>query len=336
MSGNLEMGGNRVTGLADPSSAQDAATQASVNAAVSNAVLFGSTAAPDLFSLTGDGTTTAFTLEAETTTSLFAATSYLVSIDGVVQKPGDDFSISGVSGNVVITFSAAPPNGASIVVQALGFKVPVGDEQIPNGAITAAKLATDSVTTAKIQDAAVTSAKLASTVDFTGKTVTGLTNATVGLGNVSNVNTTNATNISSGTISSARFPLMATDSPFVFTPGAYGAVQANLCQIPRISVDDKGRINFAANDAWVGKRLIKSEVLTPALQAVQGLTGTNTVTETYVDILLPAGTTTTRTFTPLSANSTIKFKINYGVGYVGSNGSIGHYKLFLNGAEVRR
>lgn len=236
MSGNLAMAGNRVTGLADPASAQDAATQASVNAAIASAVQFGSTTPPDVYSFTGTGNTSEFILGPATASSIIENSAYLVSVDGVLQKPGDDFTISLAVANVQIQFSSAPPSGSSIVVQAIGYKVPIGDAQIPNGSITAVKLANDSVTTSKIQNGAITSAKLASSVDFTNKTVTGLTNATVGLGNVTNVNTTDASNITSGTISVDRLPLSGT-----------GNITISPRNVSSFNVDNKGRILNVSN-----------------------------------------------------------------------------------------
>jgi len=331
MSGNLAMAGNRVTGLANPVSAQDGATQASVNQAVANAVLFGSTTAPDLFSFTGDGTTTTFTLEAETPTSILGATSYLVSINGSVKKPGDDFTISGANGNIVVTFTTAPANNASIVIQALGFKVPVGDEQIPVGAISELKLGTDSVTNTKIKDGEVSSAKLASSIDFTGKTVTGLTNATVGLENVTNVDTTNASNISSGTLSVDRLDISGA------TAASYGNLSASTFSMPRFTVDTKGRVTAASTVPWVGRRLVNIVRQTPDCTTgkVSGLFTAagwlNLVPTTSTNIF--AGTGANFTYTPLVAGSLIKMKYIFHFSTYNAH-SIGHFRFRINGGEV--
>jgi hypothetical protein len=326
MSGNLAMGGNRVTGLADPASNQDAATRSFVNAQVNNAVKFGSTTPPDVYSFTGDGSTTFFNLVGENEGSLTTASAWLVSLNGVVQRPTTDYTISVVSGQVRVTFTAAPPNGVVVVVSCLGFKVPVGAAQLDAGSITEDKIAS----------LAVTAGKLANTLDFTGKTVTNINKTAVGLGNVQNLDQTNASNITSGTLSSNRFPLMANESPFLFTPGVYGSCQASVCEIPRISVDDKGRVNSIQAVPWVGKRLINMAVITPSLSIVHGLTN-NVLTETYVDILLQSSATppTTRSYTPLAQNSLIRFTVNFSVGYVGGS-AIGNYKWQFQGNEYKK
>jgi hypothetical protein len=326
MTGNLAMSGNRVTGLADPASNQDAATRSFVNAQINNAVKFSSTTPPDVYSFTGDGTTTFFVLTGETESSLTTASAWLVSLDGLVQRPTTDYTISVVSGQVRVTFTAAPPNGVVVVVSCLGFKVTVGAAQLDAGSITEDKIA----------NLAVTAGKLANTLDFTGKTVTNINKTAVGLGNVQNLDQTNANNITSGTIPSARFPLMAGESPFAFTPGTYGSCQASVCEIPRVSVDDKGRVNFVSSLPWVGKRLVNMVVLTPNLSNVTGTNSVNTLpTGSYVDILLANPTTATRTYTPVSSNSFICFSIRYQVSLVSGSG-IGHFKFFVGGAEVKR
>ena len=235
MSGNLAMGGNRVTGLAEPVLAQDAATLASVNQAVSNAVIFGTTNPPSVFSFVGNGNSQ-FTLEVSGPSSILTSSSYLVSIDGVVQKPDTDFSIILATTNLDILFSEPPPTGSSIVVQCVGFKVPVGDSQIPPLSITAGKLAADSVTSVKILNGEITSNKLASTIDFTGKTVNGLTKSTVGLANVQNLDQTNADNISSGTLNADRLP----NSPVL-------SRAINPRFVETFSIDNKGRIVSVTN-----------------------------------------------------------------------------------------
>ena len=63
---------------------------------------------------TGDNSTTAFTLS-ETASS---SASLLVTIDGIVQKPGTNYGVSGTT----ITFTSAPATSAEIEVRDLGIK----------------------------------------------------------------------------------------------------------------------------------------------------------------------------------------------------------------------
>ena len=127
-----------------------------------------------LSQFTGDGSTTAFTLSAQTpenNTSVY--------FDGVYQSKSN-YSVSGTT----LTFSTAPPNGVSVeVMTAHAVVVSVGTPddntvttaKIVNNAVTTAKIADANVTTAKIADGSITSAKLGAGVggafnDFAIKT----------------------------------------------------------------------------------------------------------------------------------------------------------------------
>jgi len=80
----------------------------------------------------------------------------LVSLNGVIQKPGSSFTISGST----ITFSSALVTGDVInFIQIFGDVLSIGTPS--DGVVTSAKLASNSVTTAKITDANVTTAKIA-------------------------------------------------------------------------------------------------------------------------------------------------------------------------------
>jgi len=89
---------------------------------------------------TGNASTTAFTLANSTTTN-----ACVVRINGVVQRNGTDFTVSGTT----ITFTTAPPNASNnVVVQYFG----VGTLQVPTDAsVTEAKLGSDSVSEAKLK-----------------------------------------------------------------------------------------------------------------------------------------------------------------------------------------
>ena len=78
----------------------------------------------------------------------------MVSLNGVVQKPGSSFTIS----DSTITFSSALVTGDVInFIQIFGDVLSIGTPS--DGAVTSTKLASNSVTTAKITDSNVTGAK---------------------------------------------------------------------------------------------------------------------------------------------------------------------------------
>lgn len=117
-----------------------------------------------LSQFTGDGSTTAFTLSAqspENNTSVY--------IDGVYQSKSN-YSVSGTT----LTFSTAPPNGVSVEVMA-AHAVVVSVSTPDDNTVTTAKIVNNAVTTAKIADGSITSAKLGAGVggafnDFAIKT----------------------------------------------------------------------------------------------------------------------------------------------------------------------
>ena len=119
-------------------------------------------------SATPNGTAYRFTISNAPT----SAQQLLVSVDGVIQKPNSGSSQPSegyvLVGNDII-FGAAPANGASLFVTALGSTVGIGTPSnntvttaiLQNGSVTTAKIVDANVTTAKITDANVTTAKIA-------------------------------------------------------------------------------------------------------------------------------------------------------------------------------
>ena len=101
---------------------------------------------------TGDGSDT--TPIAALNYSVGSSESLAIYLDGVKQAVST-YTASGT----VLTFTTAPPNGVGIevVFLALSISLPTPGD----GTVTAAKIATDAVTTAKILDANVTTAKIA-------------------------------------------------------------------------------------------------------------------------------------------------------------------------------
>ena len=102
-----------------------------------------------------------------------SANQLLVSLNGVIQKPGSSFTVSGST----LTFSSALTSSDSIdFILAMGEPLLVGTpsdgtvvaNKLATNAVTTAKIATNAVTTAKITNANVTQAKLASGVAGNG------------------------------------------------------------------------------------------------------------------------------------------------------------------------
>jgi hypothetical protein len=117
MSGDLAMGGNKVTGLGAPTSADDATTKTYVDQTVSTAIS-GTGLTPEFNKFTGDGVETDFSLTF--TTNAVASSAILVTINGSVQDP-DDYTIAG--GADEIQFDTPPPNLSEILVIERGYKV---------------------------------------------------------------------------------------------------------------------------------------------------------------------------------------------------------------------
>jgi len=117
MSGALAMGGNKVTGLGAPTSADDATTKTYVDQTVSTSIT-GTGLTPDFNKFTGDGVETDFSLTF--TTNAVSSSAILVTINGSVQDP-DDYTI--VGGADEIRFNTPPPNLSEILVIERGYKV---------------------------------------------------------------------------------------------------------------------------------------------------------------------------------------------------------------------
>jgi len=117
-----------------------------------------------------------------------SANQLLVSLNGVIQKPGSSFTVSGST----LTFSSALDSSDSIdFILAMGEPLLVGTPS--DGTINANKLASNAVTTAKITDSNITTAKIATDA------VTGAKLANdIGISTTGNIATTG-----SGTVTSA-------------------------------------------------------------------------------------------------------------------------------------
>lgn len=104
--------------------------------------------------------TASYTLQKDSANfSPSSANQLLVSLNGVIQKPGSSFTVSGST----LTFSSALTSSDSIdFILAMGEPLLVGTPS--DGTVNADKLATNAVSSAKIASSAVTNAKLAGSI----------------------------------------------------------------------------------------------------------------------------------------------------------------------------
>ena len=96
--------------------------------------------------LTGDGSTTTFTLDY----SIGVAAQILVSLDAIIQEPEYSYTVSGLS----ITFASAPINASRIFILYLGRPLDSlnATATLQDGSVTTAKIADSNVTSAKLED----------------------------------------------------------------------------------------------------------------------------------------------------------------------------------------
>ena len=224
-------------------------------------------------SATANGTAYRFTIS----NAPQSAQSLIVSVDGVVQKPnaGSSQPSEGfvLVGNDII-FGAAPVNGASIFVTAIGSTVGIGTPSdntvttaiLQNGSVTTAKITDANVTTAKIADDAVTTAKIVdanvTTAKITDDAVTAdkIANSVNSAIAANTAKTTNATHtgdvtggtsltIASGAVTTAKIADDAVTAAKLANTAVTAASYGSASAIPVITVDAQGRITAASTAA---------------------------------------------------------------------------------------
>ena len=165
----------KIDGVEDPQGNQQAATKKYVD----DIAEFGVAGVPQSFKFTADGSTNTFTL---TDLPYAVAEMLVVGLDGVLQLPGDDYTVTRGAVNSTLNFVSYIP-AVDQVINVLNFgrarfidsalleddsiatsmiqDSAVTTAKIADTAVTTAKLGSDAVTTAKILDANVTTAKIA-------------------------------------------------------------------------------------------------------------------------------------------------------------------------------
>lgn len=154
----------KIANVADPADTSDAANKGYVD----DISEWGIAGIPQAWSFTAIASQTVYTL----TDGSFLDEKYLiVSIEGIIQRPGVDFTVNpGDPHSELVWTGTTPDAGQTISVQNFGKArflntMILGVNSVPSsaiqdGSITTAKLATDAVTATKLADAAVATASL--------------------------------------------------------------------------------------------------------------------------------------------------------------------------------
>ena len=171
----------KIDGVEDPQGNQQAATKKYVD----DIAQFGVAGVPQSFKFTANGSTNSFTLAG---LPFAEAEMLVVGLDGVLQLPVDDFTVTGGAVNSELVFDVNPLNGQVINVLNFGKARFIDSALLEDDSIATAMIQDLAVTTAKIADTAVTTAKLADT----GVTTAKLADANVTTAKIADANVTTA------------------------------------------------------------------------------------------------------------------------------------------------
>ena len=163
----------KIDGVEDPQGNQQAATKKYVD----DVATWGIAGVPQSFKFTADGATNSFTL---TSAPYAEAEMLVVGLDGVLQLPTDDYTVTGGATNSTLNFVSYTPTSGQ-VINVLNFGKArfldsallednsIATSMLQDSAVTAVKIADLGVTTAKLADQGVTTAKLADSNVTTAK-----------------------------------------------------------------------------------------------------------------------------------------------------------------------